>query len=416
MILPKYFSRNTIIYSPSVVFNDHVGIVVVIPAFKEDDLFQTLESLDLCDDPGCSVAVIIVNNLPEYSTDNDKNTQLELNNRIRQFNFNSSYLSIFPIEAFDLPSANFGAGLARKIGMDLAAYLLFTMQKESAVIVSLDADCVVAKSYFVEIFKAFREKRVVGVSIYFEHPLHGELPQINYSAIAQYELHLRYYNLMLKSIGFPNAFHTVGSSFAVRASSYVLAGGMTKKIAGEDFYFIQKLLSMGNYCEINSTTVYPSARLSSRVLFGTGAAVTKFVNNSEQNYFTFNPEAFQPLKELYSVYSIFYLKDEMFWEDEIFYRMTPILNDFFKVANISSLVVKLKANCSSLKVFQSRFFLLFDGLLIVRYLNYAHEKHFAKVKVNQAAIAYLQSQNIVYGDNNCSDLLWLFRNIERVQN
>ncbi len=413
MLLPKYFSRNAVLPYPNLLLDDRIGIVVVIPAFKEDNLLATINSLDSCEDPGCSVVVVVVNNLSENASESDKRVQLELNERIRQLQLRSPYLTVLPIEAFDLPSNNFGAGLARKIGMDLSALHLYSMQKESAVILSLDADCLVAKSYFVEIFNAFKDKRLVGASIYFEHPLRGDLPPINYVAISQYELHLRYYNLMLKSIGFPNAFHTVGSSFAVRASSYVLAGGMTKKIAGEDFYFIQKLLSMGNYCEINTTTVYPSARLSSRVLFGTGAAVTKFVNSNDQHYFTFHPDAFIPLKELFSYSQLFFLYDSSTWEDLIFSKLTPVLNSFFLEANVISLIIKLKANCSSLKVFQSRFYSLFDGLLIVRFLNYAHESCFAKLPVREAALKYLQSQNIPFCADACVDLLQLFREIER---
>lgn len=413
MLLPKYFSRNTVYSYPDLLLDDRIGIIVVIPAFKEDNLLSTLRSLDSCDDPGCSVVVVVVNNLPEHSTESEKLIQLELNHKIRSLNLNSSFLSLFPIEAFDLPKSNFGAGLARKIGMDLVAYHLYSMKKESAVILSLDADCFVDKSYFVEVFNAFNDKRLVGASIYFEHPLSGELPSINYIAISQYELHLRYYNLMLKSIGFPNAFHTVGSSFAVRASSYVLAGGMTKKIAGEDFYFIQKLLSMGNYREINTTTVYPSARLSSRVLFGTGAAVTKFVNNKDQYYLTFHPDSFLPLKDLFRSCQLFYQFDNSTWDAFVLSKLSPILISFFQESNVIPLIIKLKSNCSSLKVFQARFFSLFDGLLIVRFLNYAHESYYVKIPVREAAIKYLYSQDIPILADECIDLLHLFRKIER---
>lgn len=411
--LPKYFSRNPLYAEAPFVLTKSVGVVVVIPAFKEENILATLRSLNSCLQPPCDVAVVIVNNLPESATDSEKAEQLELNKTIRDFEGKTSFISFTTIEAFNLPSKSFGAGLARKIGMDMVAYELYRLGMEHCVIASLDADCTVQENYFVELFKAFHATRLSGASIYFEHPLSGALPDVNYQAIAQYELHLRYYNLMLQFVGFPNGFHTVGSSFAVRCSSYVLAGGMTKKIAGEDFYFIQKLLAMGNYGEINSTTVYPSARLSSRVLFGTGAAITKYVNESEKQYFTFNPDSFLPLKELFLSKALFYTLDESCWNERLLAHLPTPLSDFVVSSNVVSLISKLKANCASLSVFESRFYSLFDGLLIVRYLNFAHEGYFSKVAVSDAMRTYCNLKTITNCGDNYFEMLLTFRASER---
>ena len=80
-------------------------------------------------------------------------------------------------------------------------------------------------------------------SIYYEHPVAGLAFSENlYEGIANYELHLRYYVWALRSIKFPYAFQTVGSSMLCRASSYVRYGGMNRRKAGEDFYFLQKII------------------------------------------------------------------------------------------------------------------------------------------------------------------------------
>ena len=110
MLLPKYFSRNAVLPYPNLLLDDRIGIVVVIPAFKEDNLLATINSLDSCEDPGCKVVVVVVNNLSENASESDKRVQLELNERIRQLQLRSPYLTVLPIEAFDLPSNNFGAG------------------------------------------------------------------------------------------------------------------------------------------------------------------------------------------------------------------------------------------------------------------------------------------------------------------
>ena len=80
---------------------------------------------------------------------------------------------------------------------------------------------------------------------------------------------------------FPFAFHTIGSSMAVRASSYMRQGGMNKRKAGEDFYFQQKIIPLCGFTECNSTVVYPSPRPSYRVPFGTGRAMLGYLQNGE---------------------------------------------------------------------------------------------------------------------------------------
>lgn len=89
----------------------------------------------------------------------------------------------------------------------------------------------------------------------------------------KYELYLRYYRLALEYTGHPHAYHCIGSAFAVRTLDYVAQGGMNKRQAGEDFYFLQKLIATGRYATLQSTQVYPSPRFSGRTPFGTGQAV-----------------------------------------------------------------------------------------------------------------------------------------------
>src|SRR4029434_9989987 len=98
-----------------------------------------------------------------------------------------------------------------------------------------------------------------------------------YKAIAAYELHLRYYLQALRTAGFPHGYHTIGSSMAVRARTYMEQGGMNRRQAGEDFYFLHKLIPLGGFTELNSTTVYPLPRPSNRVPFGTGRAVSEWL-------------------------------------------------------------------------------------------------------------------------------------------
>ena len=79
----------------------------------------------------------------------------------------------------------------------------------------------------------------------------------------------------MKFANLPYSYHTIGSAFAVSASSYAKQGGMNRRKAGEDFYFISKLIKGEKFGEITKTKVIPSPRISDRVPFGTGRSIMK---------------------------------------------------------------------------------------------------------------------------------------------
>ncbi len=212
---PKYFTRNILYPNAIPELRKNTPITIVIPAYKEPDLLLTLKSILSCELNDFNVEVIIVNNLPFGSTESEVSIQNELNNSITELNRVSQLIKFYPLAAFDLPPDQMGAGLARKIGMDIAANRYFDSDESVQLIVGLDADCLVDNNYLIELYKFFNKSKANGASIFFEHPLSGNLPDINYKAITSYELHLRYYNLMMRYIGFPNAFHTYYHPFHV---------------------------------------------------------------------------------------------------------------------------------------------------------------------------------------------------------
>jgi hypothetical protein len=171
-----------------------------------------------------------------------------------------------------------GVGNARKYIMDLAA----DWGTPNSWIAGLDADCMVANNYLTSLDKYFAGGNKAGASIRFEHVLPKEQAMIN--AITYYEIHLRYLKLGLQYAGFPFYFHTVGSSMVVSVWAYKKCGGMNKRKAGEDFYFLQKVMLLG-FGEITDTLVLPSARLSYRVPFGTGRAMQAFMAGNKVQFY-----------------------------------------------------------------------------------------------------------------------------------
>ncbi|MDR2040085.1 MAG: glycosyltransferase family 2 protein, partial [Bacteroidales bacterium] len=227
-----------------------------------------------------------------------------------------------------------------------------------------------------------------------------------------YELHLRYLNQAMRYTGFPYAYHTVGSSFAVRASAYVKQGGMNKRKAGEDFHFLHKIIPLGDYVEINTTRVIPSPRISDRVPFGTGASMRRWMNDGEQALYTYPIEPFRDLKELFSLIPEFYRSDINNMAS-IGASLPDPLMDFLKQNNYVYHIDIAKQNSASLETFTKRFFGWFGGLQIVKYLNYSCLGHYEKQPADKAALSLL----LLSGHKNLPvhprDLLFAYRKLER---
>jgi hypothetical protein len=392
------------------------GIIIVVPAYNEPGINKLLDSLALCDVPECKVEVIIVINAPDSATAgsiaNNKKTLINIESWKKK-NFNCFFrLFAFLIEQSAI--AGWGVGLARKTGMDEALRRFDRINKPDGVILNLDADCIVEKNYLLAIYSGLsRKSDRAACSIYFEHPVTGNnYPESIYKYITFYELHLRYYLQGLAYSGFPYVFHTVGSAIAVKALVYVKAGGMNRRQAGEDFYFIQKLVPAGGYLNLNSTTVYPSPRISARVPFGTGASIGKLSSDKSSTFLTYNIQAF---KELH----IFFKLTDAFFECKpeklptLFSLIPESLRLFLDEKEWIEKMTEIKNNTSGIISFKKRFFGWFNMFRIVKYLNFVHPDLFEKKPVDVAALELLETRGIILKSKDPADLLLVYREMEK---
>lgn len=392
------------------------GIIVVVPAFDEPEINKVLDSLANCNKPDCKTEVIIVVNAPADATSESLVNNLKIPDiaASRKREGINPFFRLYILNLGQPSIKRWGVGLARKSGMDEALKRFNSIDKPEGVIVNLDADCTVAVNYFQEIEKELlKEKDKNGCSICFEHPFEGsEYPPEVYRAIARYELHLRYYYQALKRTGFPYVFHTVGSAIAVKALAYIRAGGMNRRQAGEDFYFIQKLVPGGGYFNLNSTTVYPSPRISNRVPFGTGPAVEKLVRESEACLMTYNPLAFNDLKTFFiQVEQAFYLNEND--SAELFAIFPESLQSFIDKTGWKFKICEIKSNTSGFPSFKKRFFEWFNMFRVVKYLNHVHNELFEKVSTEEAAARLLAVLGSDSSAGNAKDLAVIYRRIEK---
>ncbi|NIQ95979.1 MAG: hypothetical protein GWN87_18585, partial [Desulfuromonadales bacterium] len=177
------------------------------------------------------------------------------------------------------------------IGFDLALAGLDPLQ--GSLLVSLDADTLVDSTYLPAIEKHFAGSDKGGAVLPFLHRCDGSCE--SRSAIETYELYLRAYPLGLHLAGSPYAYPTLGSAMACTAEAYVRAGGMNRRPAGEDFYFLQQLAKTGGVAQLYGTVVRPSARLSARTPFGTGPSMLRLTGGEEGVVAFHDPRVFEIL-------------------------------------------------------------------------------------------------------------------------
>ena len=387
-----------------------LNMVVVIPAYNEPDLIKTLQSLEKCEKPDRPIEIIVVFNHPENASSEIKHQNLKYYDETFKFTKSDNLkYKYYLIEAFDLPEKIAGVGLARKIGMDEAVYRLG--KNADGLIVCLDADCTVSSNYLVAIEQHFiHYKNSPGASIYFEHPLQYSDSNLALG-IVQYELHLRYYNQLIKYTGHPFAFHTVGSSMVVRSWAYQKQGGMNKRKAGEDFYFLQKIMLLDHFSEIKNTVVCPSPRISDRVPFGTGKAQGDWVDKQKEKHFTYSPEVAKVLKKLFEMVAE---KGNQMVEIAISEIPEQIIN-FIGLEAWELKMKELARNTSNDKAFVKRFYAWFNLFMILRFVHYYRDKYEANIPVMEAAKRLLEILGQKSGSYEAIALLEKFREIEKVK-
>lgn len=391
--------------------------VVVIPAWCEPDITNSLDSLWNCLRPAGNTEIIVVVNYPENSGKDALNLSNESEIRVNDWilKHQDPALRTAVIKLAEVPVSKAGVGFARKTGMDAALRRFEITGNNNGLIICFDADCICDSNYFVAI-EAAKNKYLYadGFNIYFEHPCEGnDHPPEVYEAIIQYELHLRYMNQFLRFAGFPFAFHTVGSAFAVKASAYAAQGGMNTRKAGEDFYFLHKIIPLGNFHEINDTRVIPSPRKSFRVPFGTGAAMGKIVDSESRKLNTYAPESFLLLKSFFENSGKLF-KAEHTETERIINSVGEPLKEFLIMNNAASAINEINRNCSTAASFKKRFYMWFNAFRIIKFLNYSQRTLFDPVPVVTASKTLLKLAKVP--ENNLSDareLLHVFREADR---
>ena len=388
---------------------DNIFQVVVIPAYAEKDLiFSTLASIAKNSPSSLEYSLIlcVVNNKDSSPSEDIENNiwtikcldALVKGRSLKEFrNENKIYPLLNDIAAsgiklgyidaasrgFALPANKGGVGLARKIGMDMALRLLLRSNSNSIpAIVCLDADTLVSDNYLSVIRKYFTPETKTAIVAY-EHQMPDNYDQ--QSAIVCYEIFLRYWVLGLKYAGSPWAFHSIGSTIAVSTEAYLEVRGMNRREAGEDFYFLNKLAKAGEINYVKETCVYPSARPSTRVPFGTGKSIRRFLSgiDKEEFYSLYDVRIFEVLHNWLKLVNEYLMSDE----DEILIKageINPLLNNFLKINDFVLIWSKIRRNSKNKQIRARQFNDWFDGFKTLKLINYFTAELYPKTGMFEA--------------------------------
>lgn len=380
---------------PSRVFSG----AVVIPSLAEaGNLPQTLQTLshnpaDLLD----RFMILIVVNQRADASDQETADNLKTLEMLplwkQRYRLNNLFWVNAASRGVELPPKQ-GVGLARKIGLDLALPLL-NYRDDDPLLICLDADTLVQPDYLPAITRHFAGTSAGGASIPYRHRPAGD--HAGQSAIDRYELFLRIYVLGLELAGSPYAFHTVGSAMACRASAYVASGGMNRRLAGEDFYFLQQVHKTSGVAPLSGTTVHPSPRSSTRVPFGTGRAVGDMLAEGEQRLTFYQPVVFSLVKEWLGCVADNSGTDSASLLSSAA-RINPVLHDFMEQAGFSDSWDNLRRNNREGTKLTAAFHGWFDSFRTMRLIHELSERAYPRVAPELAVAPLLERAGLISPD------------------
>ena len=385
---------------------------IVIPSLAEAaNLPHTLESLsrnpaDLLER---FAILIVVNQRADASAAETADNQATLNNLPRwkaQFGLNNLLWVDAASSGNELPAKQ-GVGLARKIGLDLALTLL-EYRTNDPLLICLDADTVVQPDYLSAITSHFADSTSGGTSIPYRHrPAPDAAGQ---SAIDRYELFLRAYVLGLEQAGSPYAFHTVGSAMACRASAYVASGGMNRRLAGEDFYFLQHIHKTSGVAALWGTIVHPSPRSSHRVPFGTGRSVGDMLADGEQRLLFYQPIVFSIVGKWLK-----YVADHTEADAAALLKgaveISPVLHDVLEQAGFRDAWENFRKHHREGAKLTAAFHGWFDAFRTMRLIHELSDRAYPRIAPEQAVAPLLERAGLV-SPGTVSEQLELLRSLQ----
>lgn len=290
-------------------------------------------------------------------------------------------------------NARAGVGLARKIACDLACELIQQGRISSEWIHSSDADVRFPPDYFSAV-----ETLPEGCSACVFPYTHAAGDGLQ-TAVALYELALNYYCAGLHWAGSDYAFHTIGSCMAFHYRHYAKVRGFPKRAGGEDFYLLNKLNKTGVVLKPSTPQLRLQGRLSTRVPFGTGPAISRIstLPDARTQYQYYHPRVFTLLKCWLASYPALWQVPADVSETAFYAQLKTLLNrhgcqqetdqllQALQQLNSFAAHVQGKRNARQERHYLKHWRDWFDAFRTLKLIHYLRDHHYASVPL--AALA-----------------------------
>lgn len=271
-----------------------------------------------------------------------------------------------------------GVGSARKLGGDVLVGLQALGVLESGALLFTDADACLPRDYFLRAQLALASsslggERAVGAVLPFAHVSGGDL-EVDQATLL-YELWFRCYVAGMGEVGSPYAFPALGSAMVVDPQAYVSVRGFSKRMAGEDYYTLDKLAKLGVLALPAGDAIALCSRRSNRAPFGTGPAVNRLLAGGEEELAFYPAACFDALGVLLRSLARFArVRDlEHFRRELQAFEGGELVDPLDRLGAFAALEDAPRHANSALQLL-TRTLEWFDGLRSLRFLNFVREQ------------------------------------------
>ncbi|HVN67349.1 MAG TPA: hypothetical protein VMT55_03180, partial [Candidatus Sulfotelmatobacter sp.] len=159
--------------------------------------------------------------------------------------------------------------------------------------------------------------------------------------------------------------------------------GMNRLNAAEDFYFLNKLAKVGPIRRIDTTRVYPAARPSQRVPFGTGRRMIQSLAGDHDGYLLYDPRVFSLLRQWLS--AVASDPDQSGSRLEAAAKgVHPLLAEFLGEQAFFDSWEKIRKNGRRSSFLTRQFHFWFDGFKTLKLIHYLNDRSFPAMEMAAA--------------------------------
>lgn len=410
--LGKYAEHEVDLIKLHIDSTEKFNRVLVIPAYDEGRFIEqpiktAIESAEICK---VSLLLIVVINHKLNSSANIKSSSEETYNIIGSLFASNTHISknknfsgyfnkhkVIAVDRFSMGcefGEKDGVGLARKIGCDIAYQAFVNGNLTCNFAQTSDGDASLPSDYFLPLEKY--KKTHSALTYPFLHLLDDELDEYEKKALFQYEQFLHFYQRALTYSGSPYNHYSIGSTIAFNLNMYSKVRGFPKRVAGEDFYLLDKLRKLGLIDNLQTSPIKLRGRTSTRVPFGTGQSVQSISELFRRNqpYKIYQPKIFDLLRDLLKSCDDYCEHlDENKWRLEIekSIKQTSLCHSidtvaYFKLLDsvgITKVIQELPHVAKKTPQRKKRFADFFDGFKTLKFIHLLRDQYFPSLKAEE---------------------------------